>query len=78
MEPEAVEYHVEDNDRLAEPAEDPQPGVVDTHESRRLYLGGAHLRFNFEFNFKTTEIGKKAWLFSKQQPGRARKRIYAT
>ena len=25
-----------------------------------------------------TEIGKKAWLFAKLQPGRARKRINAT
>ena len=27
---------------------------------------------------KFTEIGKKAWLFAKLQPGRARKRINAT
>ena len=27
---------------------------------------------------KCTEIGKKAWLFAKLQPGRARKRINAT
>ena len=27
---------------------------------------------------KATEIGKKAWLFAKLQPGRARKRINAT
>ena len=26
----------------------------------------------------STEIGKKAWLFAKLQPGRARKRINAT
>ena len=26
----------------------------------------------------TTEIGKKAWLFAKLQPGRARKRINST
>ena len=29
-------------------------------------------------NFQCTEIGKKAWLFAKLQPGRARKRINAT
>ena len=29
-------------------------------------------------NLKCTEIGKKAWLFAKLQPGRARKRINAT
>ena len=58
LEPETIEDHVEDNHRLAEPAEDPQPGIVDTHEPRCLYLGGEHLRFNFKFNFKmslTTE-----------------------
>ena len=27
---------------------------------------------------KNTEIGKKAWLFAKLQPGRARKKINAT
>ena len=31
-----------------------------------------------EFPLVCTEIGKKAWLFAKLQPGRARKRINAT
>ena len=29
-------------------------------------------------NLKSTEIGKKAWLFAKLQSGRARERINAT
>ena len=29
-------------------------------------------------SLESTEIGKKAWLFAKLQPGRARKRINAT
>ena len=35
------------------------------------------IRFD-EGSFLTTEIGKKAWLFAKLQPGRARKKINAT
>ena len=37
--------------------------------------------FIIDFDYQIipiTEIGKKAWLFAKLQPGRARKRINAT
>ena len=36
------------------------------------------MRMNDERSYITTEIGKKALLFAKLQPGRARKRINVT
>ena len=39
---------------------------------------GSDLKLVMELEVNFTEIGKKAWLFAKLQPGRARKRMNAT
>ena len=63
------------------------PSHAFLHAEKSGHLGGmsvlnaaAKISGSTESYFKmiSTEIGKKAWLFAKLQPGRARKKINAT
>ena len=62
----------------------PVAAPLHPHLGRGRYLHNVHKMLRIfdppprQATSHTTEIGKKAWLFAKLQPGRARKRINAT